>query len=379
MASAMSLAPARAGNPDPRLAHTRPGNAKCLHRRNVNGTQPVATLPQHVADDGIGAGHQHTLTRSHRRMHFAFAAAPRHGFERRHGVAVAPQRLAHRDLAQFWQDGGRIGPGVGGQLGVHRPAVDQGQRRRWTPVCDDNVLRQRAAQCSSGLHFARRYRPHAFDDPPHDFFERHQPRYALAMLKGGNHVGYVAGAGGRGQEGAADMLDARVWIDESRVANTGRLRPSTETRSATTGSSSTKSMRAYSFAIVCVSRSLRDRGHSLPERVGSMEGLGRIERTDGDVISVEISERKLRSSSVGIHVWLFFQPADKRARPWQSYVKVVDPEEQEEAVTRLGVVRTCQRGMLVGTPRVETEQDRSIRVDDLPEVLVGRSRLRQVK
>jgi DNA-directed RNA polymerase subunit N (RpoN/RPB10) len=78
-----------------------------------------------------------------------------------------------------------------------------------------------------------------------------------------------------------------------------------------------------------------------------MKGLGRIERTDGDVISVRISERKLRSSSAGIHMWLFFQKADERPRPWQGYVKVVDPEEQEEAVARLGVMGTCQRGMLV--------------------------------
>src|SRR5215475_5813908 len=103
---------------------------------------------------------------------------------------------------------------------------------------------------------------------------------------------------------------------------------------------------------------------------GSMKGLGRVERTDGDVVPVRISERKLRGSSAGIHVWLFFQPADESARPWQSYVKVVDPEEQEEAVSRLGVVGGCQRRMLVGTPRVETEQYRSIRVDDLPEVVV---------
>jgi len=34
-----------------------------------------------------------------------------------------------------------------------------------------------------------------------------------------------------------------------------------------------------------------------------------------------------------------------------------------------------QRGMLVGTPLVKTEQDCSIRTDDLPEVVVGRSRL----
>src|SRR6516164_8830968 len=101
-----------------------------------------------------------------------------------------------------------------------------------------------------------------------------------------------------------------------------------------------------------------------------MEGLGRIDRTDGDVISVRISERKLCRSSVAIHMWLFFQPADEHARPWQSYVKVVDTEEQEEAVARFGVVGTCQRGMLVGAPRVKTEQDRSIRVGDLSEVVV---------
>lgn len=79
-------------------------------------------------------------------------------------------------------------------------------------------------------------------------------------------------------------------------------------------------------------------------------------------------------------MWFFFQPADERARPCQSYVEVVDSEEQEEAVARLGVVGTCQRGMLVCTPTVQTEQNRSIGVvDDLPEVVVGRGRLRQAK
>jgi len=81
-----------------------------------------------------------------------------------------------------------------------------------------------------------------------------------------------------------------------------------------------------------------------------IEGSGRIERTDGDVVSVRISERKLHSSSVGIYMRLFFKPADERARQWQSDVKVVDPEEQEEAAVRLGVVRACQQGMLVSTP-----------------------------
>jgi DNA-directed RNA polymerase subunit N (RpoN/RPB10) len=70
-------------------------------------------------------------------------------------------------------------------------------------------------------------------------------------------------------------------------------------------------------------------------------------------------------------VWLFFQPADESARPWQSQVKVVDPEEQEEAISRLGAEGACQRRMLVDTPLVETEQNRSIRVEDLPEVGAG--------
>src|SRR5262245_3988930 len=104
-----------------------------------------------------------------------------------------------------------------------------------------------------------------------------------------------------------------------------------------------------------------------------------VERTDGDVISVRISERKLRGASVGIDVWLFFQSANERARPWQSDVKVVDPKEQEQAVSRLGVRGACQGRMLVGSPLVETEQYRSIRVQDLPEVVVLRGRLLQAK
>ncbi|HEY5047292.1 MAG TPA: hypothetical protein VII49_04650, partial [Rhizomicrobium sp.] len=81
----------------------------------------------------------------------------------------------------------------------------------------------------------------------------------------------------------------------------------------------------------------------------------------------------------GIHMWLFFQPADESARFWQSCVKVVDPEKQQEAVARLGVMGARQRGMIVGGPLVETEQDRSIRVEDLPKIVVGWSRLRQAK
>lgn len=76
---------------------------------------------------------------------------------------------------------------------------------------------------------------------------------------------------------------------------------------------------------------------------------------------------------------LFFEPADERPRPRQSHLKVVNPKEQEEAVARLGMVGTYQCGMLVRTPCMQTQQDRSIGVDDLPKIVVRRSRLRQAK
>src|SRR5262249_36768673 len=55
--------------------------------------------------------------------------------------------------------------------------------------------------------------------------------------------------------------------------------------------------------------------------------------------------------------------------------EVVDAEEQEEAVARRGLVRTHQGGMLVRAPLVEADQDGSIRVQDLAEVVMSRRRL----
>src|SRR5262245_15414977 len=76
---------------------------------------------------------------------------------------------------------------------------------------------------------------------------------------------------------------------------------------------------------------------------------------------------------------LLFEPADESACPRQSRVEVIDAEKQEQAVAGLRVVRARQRGMPVGLPLVEAEQDRSIRVEDLPEIVMRWSRLRQPK
>ena len=75
---------------------------------------------------------------------------------------------------------------------------------------------------------------------------------------------------------------------------------------------------------------------------------------------------------------LLREPSDESACPWQRDVEIIDAEEQQEAVAGRRVIRARQRGMLMGAPLVETEQDRSIRVEDLTEVVMGGSRLRQV-
>jgi hypothetical protein len=76
---------------------------------------------------------------------------------------------------------------------------------------------------------------------------------------------------------------------------------------------------------------------------------------------------------------LLFEPGHESPCPWQGHVEIIDTKEQEEAVARPGEIGAHQGGMLVGTPLVKAEQDRAIRVEDLPEVVMGRSRLRLAK
>jgi hypothetical protein len=96
--------------------------------------------------------------------------------------------------------------------------------------------------------------------------------------------------------------------------------------------------------------------------------LEQRERTNGDVVSVRIPERELLRSSIWVRVRLLFEPGDERARPFQRHIEIVDAEEQEESVARCRVIPAHQRRMLVRTPLMETEQDSSIRIEDLTKV-----------
>ena len=72
---------------------------------------------------------------------------------------------------------------------------------------------------------------------------------------------------------------------------------------------------------------------------------------------------------------LLFEPVNESARPLQCHLVVVDAKEQEEPVARCPVVWAHQGGMLVRAPLVEAKQDGSIRIQDLPKVVMSRSRL----
>src|SRR5215468_2463897 len=68
---------------------------------------------------------------------------------------------------------------------------------------------------------------------------------------------------------------------------------------------------------------------------------------------------------------LLFEPTHERACPLQDRVKIIDTKKQDEAISGRRLCGTHQRRMPMGAPLVEAEQDRSIRVEDLPKVGMG--------
>jgi len=78
-------------------------------------------------------------------------------------------------------------------------------------------------------------------------------------------------------------------------------------------------------------------------------------------------------------VRLLLELRDESPCSRQRRVEIIDPEKQEKPIARPRLIGTHQGGMLMSAPLVKAEQDRSIRVEDLAEVVMGRSRLRQSK
>ena len=112
-----------------------------------------------------------------------------------------------------------------------------------------------------------------------------------------------------------------------------------------------------------------------------MQGLRSccIKRTDHDVIPVRIPKCNLHGSGARVLVRFLFKAGDERPCSWHRRVKIIDTEKQQQAVARLRVIRAHQGGMLMGAPLVQAEQDRAIRVSDLPEVVMRGLRFRLAK
>jgi len=75
-------------------------------------------------------------------------------------------------------------------------------------------------------------------------------------------------------------------------------------------------------------------------------------------------------------VWLFYESRDKRVRPPQCHLVIVDAEEQEQTVAGCSVIGTLQGRMILDTPLVKAEQHSSIRIEKLAKVGMGRRRRR---
>ena len=66
------------------------------------------------------------------------------------------------------------------------------------------------------------------------------------------------------------------------------------------------------------------------------------ERTNRNVIAVQISKRELLRSSVRIEVWFLFEATDERTCPLKRKVEIIDPEEQQKAVAGYRLIATHQ-------------------------------------
>ena len=96
---------------------------------------------------------------------------------------------------------------------------------------------------------------------------------------------------------------------------------------------------------------------------------------DCDVVAVGIAEGELASLRVGVHVRLFFEASDERASSLEREIEIVDAEEQQESVAGGGAVGARQRRMVVVAPAVNAEQNSSVGIENLAEVIVrGASR-----
>jgi hypothetical protein len=74
-------------------------------------------------------------------------------------------------------------------------------------------------------------------------------------------------------------------------------------------------------------------------------------------------------------VALLSEPANKSACALQNHAKIINSEKQQDPVAGCCMIGAHQGGMFMGAPLVEAEQDSSIRIDDLPEVIMGGERL----
>src|SRR5690606_11484598 len=103
------------------------------------------------------------------------------------------------------------------------------------------------------------------------------------------------------------------------------------------------------------------------------------ESADHDVIPVRIAQGELACAGAGIDARFLRERRDQHPGSRQCPLEIIDTEEQQQAVPRLGTFGTRQRRMLVIAPAMQADEDGVVLVPELPEVLMGRLSFRQAQ
>src|SRR5512138_1114334 len=92
------------------------------------------------------------------------------------------------------------------------------------------------------------------------------------------------------------------------------------------------------------------------------------------MVAVRVLEGELQGAGGRVAVGFLLEAGSEGTRSRQRRVEIVHPEEEEQPVAGLRSIGARERRVLVVAPTVKTEEHRSVRVAQLPEVLVRRRR-----
>ena len=185
--------------PQARHPHAHPGDPGARKQRELHAAEPPARR-QDCVRSGIAAARQDAFAGSYRHQRLRHAGTRRHRIERRHRIGIGRKRIADLDGHGGGKRRRRVGAGIDGELGSHRPAVAQRDRRSRERGRDDDIRRQGQAVRGGKIGEARIHRHDLGVDAGEHVVERRQAGDSLRGFGLRDHRRrhyYIARAGER--------------------------------------------------------------------------------------------------------------------------------------------------------------------------------------